>query len=325
MKLSQLRNIVAIAEHRSLRAAAQHLGLAQPNLTRSVRDLEHELGVSLFERKSGGMQLTAMGEVFIRRAKAVQAEIDRSRDEINQLKGQMTGKISVGLSMASSVALLPHLLKPLSARFPGVKLKITEGFFPELRDQILEGGLDFYVGPMLEVRPSRDLAVEVMITSDLVVVGRKGHPLRGATSLADLATARWISTEISATGEAEPGNAFAVHGLPAPNIHIESQSTVSTIIIVAKTDLLAIVPRVCLRYIDTLLDCIDVGKLTAPPFCLVRRATLPLTPAAEFLSDMVRRAALAEQRRDLEAHTPGNPQASEKFRNDLLSLIAEAS
>jgi LysR family transcriptional regulator of abg operon len=324
MKLSQLRNIVAIVDHRSLRAAAQHLGLAQPNLTRSVRDLEHELGVSLFERKSGGMQLTAMGEVFFRRAKAVQAEIERSRDEINQLKGQMTGKVSVGLSMASSVALLPHLLKPLSARFPGVKLKITEGFFPELRDVVLDGELDFYVGPMLEVQQTRELSIEVLIKSDLVAVGRKGHPLRAATSLADLETARWVSTGISASGEAEPANAFAVRGLPAPHIDIESQSTVSTIIMVANTDLLAMVPRVCMRYTDTLLDCIDVGKVTAPPFCLVRRAALPLTPAAEFLSDMVRRAALAEQKRDREMKL-GSRQAEKKLGDSVLSLIGKAS
>lgn len=299
MKLSQIRDVIAIAEQGSLGAAAQRLGLAQPALTRSVRELEHELGVSLFERKATGMRLTAMGDVFIRRARAVQAEIHRSREEIDQLKGLMTGKVSVGLSIASSIALLPSLIKPFSARFPGVVIKITEGFFPDLRLKILEGDMDFYVGPMLEHPQSRLLAIEELIKNDLIVVGRRGHPLGRARSLAELVGGRWIGTLISAAGIEEPGHAFTMQGLPAPCIEIETQSPVSTIITAARSDLLAMLPRICLRYpgIDSLLELIEVGRITTPPICLVQRAALPLTPAAEFLSDVVRRAASVEQSR----------------------------
>ena len=70
MKLNQLRDIVAVAERGSLRAAARHLAVAQPALTRSVRDLERELGAPLFERRARGMSLTAMGVAFVRRANA---------------------------------------------------------------------------------------------------------------------------------------------------------------------------------------------------------------------------------------------------------------
>ena len=55
MKLSQLRAVVAVAEHGSLRAAARSLGTAQPTLTRSLLELERELGAPLFERRSRGM------------------------------------------------------------------------------------------------------------------------------------------------------------------------------------------------------------------------------------------------------------------------------
>jgi LysR family transcriptional regulator of abg operon len=104
MKLSQIRDVVAIAESGSLRAAAQHLGLAQPALTRSIRELEHELGAALFERRARGMVLTAAGDVFLQRARAVQAELQRSRDEIDQLKGLTRGQVVIGLSMASNIA-----------------------------------------------------------------------------------------------------------------------------------------------------------------------------------------------------------------------------
>ncbi|HTP81621.1 MAG TPA: LysR family transcriptional regulator, partial [Alphaproteobacteria bacterium] len=58
MKLSQVRDVVAVAERGSLRAAARHLGAAQPALSRSIHELERELGVPLFERRARGMVLT---------------------------------------------------------------------------------------------------------------------------------------------------------------------------------------------------------------------------------------------------------------------------
>jgi len=298
MKLSQIRDVVAIVEHGSLRAAAQRLGLAQPALTRSIRELEHELGVSLFERHAHGMKLTAMGDAFIRRARAVQAEIRHSHEEIDQLKGLMTGQVSIGLSMASSIVFLPSLLTPFLKRFPGVRLKVTEGLFPELRQKIVEGDVDFYVGPIVEQPQPRELVVEELIESERIVLGRVGHPLQGAQSLAELAAAHWVGISLAATGVIEPRGIFKLHGLPAPIIEIETQSYLSTIIIAAKSDLLTMLPRMCLRLpgADKLLKQIEVEKVAAPTICLIRRANLPLTPAAEFLSDLVRRVALLEKK-----------------------------
>ena len=96
MKFNQLRDVVAIAERGSLRAAARHLALAQPALTRSVHELERELGVPLFERRARGMILTPMGEAFVRRANAVLSEVRRARDEVEQLHGGTRGRVVAG-------------------------------------------------------------------------------------------------------------------------------------------------------------------------------------------------------------------------------------
>ena len=80
MKFSQMRDVVAIAERGSLRAAARHLSLAQPALTRSIHELERELGVPLFERQPKGVIVTAMGKLFIRRATAVWGELRRAQE-----------------------------------------------------------------------------------------------------------------------------------------------------------------------------------------------------------------------------------------------------
>src|SRR6478736_5279873 len=108
MKFSQMRDVVAIAERGSLRAASRHLSLAQPALTRSIHELERELGVPLFERRARGMVLTPMGEAFVRRASAVLSEVRRARDEVEQLRGGSAGSVIAALSIVPHLAMLPR-------------------------------------------------------------------------------------------------------------------------------------------------------------------------------------------------------------------------
>ena len=84
MKLSHMRDVVAVAQCGSLRSAARYMGVPQPNISRSIRELEHELGVVLFERRVSGMVPTPMGLAFLRRATGIQMEMERTRAEIEQ-------------------------------------------------------------------------------------------------------------------------------------------------------------------------------------------------------------------------------------------------
>jgi len=299
MKLNQIRDVVAIADHGSLRAAAQYLGMAQPALTRSIRELEHELGVSLFDRHARGMALTPLGKAFIARMRVVQAELQRSRDEMEQMSGRLTGQASIGLSMACNIALLPGVLAPFKKRFPKVRLKVVEGLFPELRKQLLDATLDFYVGPVIGRPVLRECTVATLFENECVILARKGHPLRSAKSLMALSEARWIGTQVADHYEQELGPLFRSHGLKAPLVDTEATSALSALIVVANTDLLAMLPRQYLRFpgMSQLLQPINVKEpLNAPDICLVTRSGLPLTPAAEFLSDLIRRTAMAESR-----------------------------
>src|SRR5215470_13929041 len=180
MKFSQMRDVVAIAERGSLRAAARHLSLAQPALTRSIHDLERELGIPLFERRARGMILTPMGEAFVRRASAVLSEVRRARDEVEQLHGGTRGRVVAGLSLAAHVALLPAALKPFRARYPQVQLHLIEGWYPTLETGLKDGTVDFYVGPKHERPPSAELVQEHLFENTRIVLGRKGHPLAKA-------------------------------------------------------------------------------------------------------------------------------------------------
>jgi LysR family transcriptional regulator, regulator of abg operon len=294
MKLNHLRDVIAVAERGSLRSAARHLGIAQPAITRSIRELEHELGAALFVRHVNGAALTPMGEAFLRRATAIQLELERTKDEIQQLKGIKTGSVAVGLSTAAHVALLPHVLRPFGKSFPAVQLRIVEGLFPAMEAELGDGSIDFYVGPLAEDSVSSDFAVEKLFDNRRIVVGRRNHPLARAKSLGELQGAKWVTTSVTISSEAELAPVFARFELPAPLIAARTQTALSMIVLAAYSDYLAMLPEQWLDFVKTgrLLHHFDVREeLVAPSICIVRRARLPLTPVAEHLCDLFRRAA----------------------------------
>lgn len=297
MKLTHIRDITAVAERGGLRAAARHLNIAQAAISRSIRELEQELGVSLIERRATGVVLTPFGERFVQRAAVVQNELRQAKDEIDQLKGVSTGSVSAALSTASHIALLPHALELFRARYPGVFLHITERLFPAVEQLLQSGALDFYVGPLAEAPPTRTFNVIKLFDNSRLVFGRNEHPLARSSSLSDLVNASWITTAVTQNGEAELAPLFASHGLPAPKVAMLAPSALTMIFSASSSDLLMMLPRQWLNHPATraLVTSFKLREtLPAAPICLVHRARLPLTPAAEYFADLLRRAALRE-------------------------------
>jgi LysR family transcriptional regulator of abg operon len=292
MKLTQLRNIVAIAERGSLRAAARHLGLAQPAVSRSLQELERDLGVPLFERRTQGMVLTPIGVSFARRASIILTEVRHAREEVDQLHGGTTGTVVAAMSIIPHIALLPQAIRPFRARYPKVQLHVIEGLYPTVEAGLRDGSIDFYVGPPPERALSQDLLQEKLFDNTRIVLCRKMHPLAKATSLRELTDAEWLTTSITHRAQEELGEVFASYDLPAPRLAIRSQSALTMIISLQHSDLLAMVPDQfkALPVTAGALVAIPVQEtLPSRPTVTVRRGGVPLTPAAEFLIDLIRR------------------------------------
>ncbi len=305
MTLNQIRNVVAIAERGSLRSAARFLGVTQPSITRSIRELEHGLGVVLFERKATGMTLTLMGKALVRRGISIQNEIRRVQSEIEQLKGNQVGSVSIGLSTASHIALLPRVIGPFEKRFPQVKLHISEGLFPSNERDLLDGVMDFYVGPLAGISHPPEIIVEQLFTNRRLVFARRGHPLAKSTSLRELTGARWVADALTLVGGDELAALFAEYGAPPPEVVVSGQTSLSTIMALAGSNLLAALPQQWLPLLELSGQIVQVPireTLAAATICMASRASLPLTPVAEHLADLFRRAAIHH------AETlPGNP------------------
>src|SRR3954468_6977792 len=216
MKLHHIRNLLEVVNKGSLRAASRSLGVAQSAISRSIQQLEKDLGATLFERRKKGVVLTPMGALFLQRARGALSELSRARDEIHQHQGGAMGSVVACLSTTPHIALLPRVLPAFRKRYSAVRLQIIEGlnyewFEPRLKD----GSIDIYAGLAPSDRPAPELVVEQLFMNRRFVVGRAKHPLAKARSLAQLVDAEWV---ISGRDRAEADLAalFRSHKLRPP-------------------------------------------------------------------------------------------------------------
>jgi len=294
MKLAQLRYVAAIADQGSLRAAARHLGVAQPAFSRSIAELERELGAALFERRARGMIATPLGQAFVRRANAILNDVRRARDEVEQLKGNALGEITVGLSIAAHLLLLPGSLRPFHDRHPKIRLHVIEGFYPTLAPGLQDGSVDFYIGPDPGLRLPATLRKETLFSAGRAVLCRVKHPLANSTSLKELRDAEWITTSITPKAENEIGDVFKRHRLPEPKLVLQSQSALTLLTCLTNSDLLAMAPA---QWVDSpiaaqLLRTIPVKEeLSGVAIIVATRRDVPLAPAAGYLLDIIKRTA----------------------------------
>ena len=299
MKLSHLSRFVAVAERGSMRAASRQLGIPQPVISRSIQEMERELGVQLFERTSSGIVMTPVAERIIQRANVVQNELQRTLDEVEQYKGLDGGTLTIGLSPAAHVAILPRVLAPFRKRYPKVRLKVVEGLFPYLEADIRDGLNDIYVGPVAEATKSRDLEIAKLMDNERMIVGRRDHPLSAATSIEELRDALWVTTPVNSDSENEVNAIYASAGLPSPNIVAQATSGMSILSVVASSDLLAPLPRLWEGFIvaTNLLTRIPIREVTfAPAMCSVHQGRIPLAPAAQHMHDLISRTAANQAR-----------------------------
>jgi LysR family transcriptional regulator of abg operon len=296
MKLTHLRDVLAVAELGSLRAASRHLNIAQPAITRSIQEIESELGVPLFERHTKGVRLTDVGRAFVLRAQAVESEIRRAREEIAQLSGRATGQVSVALSTAATIGLLPAAMTAFRRRYPDAIVKVSEGFFQPVEADILSGRIDFYVGPLGKGNAPSQFSVERLFDNRRSVFARAGHALREATSLAELTGAKWIlPTQSLRSTEGDFRAIFEREGLPTPNVIVHAQSALITLMVLANSDFLTVLPHQWAElpmFANSISPFPHVEPRAAAPICIVRRQDVPLTPMAEHFCDQIRRASM---------------------------------
>jgi DNA-binding transcriptional LysR family regulator len=188
--LRLMRYVVAVAEEGGFQRAAERLVMAQPPLSRQIRDLERELGVTLFERRPA-VRLTEAGRVFVESARAILAESDRLAERTVLASRGEYGTIRVGYIYSAVFDTLPQLVAAMSKSHPGVTVDVRDAWTPELDAALLAGTYDLVLSRDMPQRP--EYRRETLRREGLAAVVGEGHPLaaRGRAELRDFAGQRF--------------------------------------------------------------------------------------------------------------------------------------
>jgi DNA-binding transcriptional LysR family regulator len=175
LDFKRLHYFVRIAELGSLSRAAEALRIAQPSLSRQMRLLEEELGLTLFGRHRRGMQLTEQGKELRARITGPLRQIEHALNDMRSLPSERGGAVTLGLPPTTVAALAGPLTRRVAADGSNIALRIVEDHSEHLVDGLQSGELDLAVlhGPAHAYElNSKDLMVE-----QLMVVGRPGCAL----------------------------------------------------------------------------------------------------------------------------------------------------
>jgi LysR family transcriptional regulator, regulator of abg operon len=291
LTLTQLRMFVAVADAGSVRAAARRLDVAQSGITQQLHKLEALAGGPLFERDVRGARLTPIGERLRVRAELILGECRKTEEEMRQLRGELTGRVALGLAAEATMRLFPALLASYRERCPRIDVHLTSATSRMLTSWVRDGSLDFALALIAPDADIHDMDTTPLFDSEVAVIARRGHPLARARTLAALKDAEWVSTRQRGGGAL--GNKLSAlfddAKLAPPRIAATTEAVFDTLHCIASSDYLGLEPASLAghAFFREHVEVVPIAeRAAATPVCLVRRAGVPLTPAAQELATM---------------------------------------
>jgi DNA-binding transcriptional LysR family regulator len=287
MELRHLIYFEAVARHEHVSRAAIELAVAQPAITKQLKDLERELGGGpLFERVGRRLRLTETGRVLQSHVRTILANVETTRAEMRERGGMRGGRVGLGAPPSVGERLLPEVLRSFHRGHPDVELRIVEGDSQTLLEHLDRGTLDLAVVTLPVVQ--RGLVLAELFSEDLVVALAHEHRLAARASLriADLAEQRFML--YSPAGYIRQALTLACRQAGfAPRVMLDSGSMELLLRLVEANLGVAVVPRLVVEGRDQLAAL----PLHDPPLTrtmgLVWREGRVLAPAVARLRDFV--------------------------------------
>jgi DNA-binding transcriptional LysR family regulator len=280
MRLTQIRDFIAVVECGGIRAAARKLGVSQPTITKSVRSLEAELRVQLFGRNARGVVLTASGRAFFSRARVAHSELRKAEEEAAEVGGSSAGSVTFGVGPTFAALVVPEAVARFRAQFPRARVRIVEGLARHLLPSVRDETLDFAMGlrTVSELDPA--LRFRPLYRSELVVAARRGHPLRNARRLSELSAADWLSTSTFDLPGGPVERLFAAAGLPPPRLAVQCESQNTLVALLGRSEMLGFLQRRTLAAAPVLQEIALAESLPSVTAGIFTRADTPPTRVA---------------------------------------------
>lgn len=246
IKLRDLHVFFTVLKSGSVTKAAAQLGVSPPAVSQVISDLEHALGVKLFDRSPQGMEPTAYGYALLKGGAAAFDDLKQTIKEIEFLADPTVGEVRIGCP-ETVAAILPPIIHRLYQKHPGITVHVSEVIALTLNlQQIRDRSLDLALVRLTRHQMADDLNIETLFTDEAVVVAGANSPWANCPTvdLADLAQATWILPPGASMNCTIIKDAFLAAGLPPPKIGLVTFSVVlRTMLLTTNSHYLTVFPR----------------------------------------------------------------------------------
>jgi len=175
MEIRQLRYFVAVAEHLNFTAAAEHLYIGQPSLSRQIYELEKELGVSLFIRDRRSVKLTSAGQFLLKQATILLDKIDDIAELTRQAGNGLIGSLDIGYMIENKA--FTESFRRFYKKFPNIRITLNRIRWNDLNEALAHCNIDFAVTYCISLDSIPGIKWKTLYTEDLAVVVPENHPL----------------------------------------------------------------------------------------------------------------------------------------------------
>src|SRR5262245_47095087 len=226
LRLRDLHAFFTVVNSRSMAKAAVQLGVSQPAVSKVIGDLEHALGVRLFDRSPHGVEPTVFGQALLKRGMAAFDELRQGIRDIEFLADPAAGEVKVGCPGNISSTLMVRIVEQFVQKYPRVLLHVDAVQNPQNFPGLYDRKYDLFLTmlPLPEHRVPDGLNVEFLFSDPLVVAAGMDHRWanRRKIDLAELAEESWLLPRTDSWNYICIADAFQTRGLPRPKIGLWS-------------------------------------------------------------------------------------------------------
>jgi len=242
---AQLRSLIAIANTGSFTIAAKELGVSQPTVHRSAKNLEALSGVPFFTAHHSGVRLTPAAETLAIGAKLAQGEIRLGLEEISRELGQEKATFVLGSLPLARTSIVPKAIHKMVTRAPGIQMRVVGGRYGELLRSLREGDLDCLIGALRHPAPVEDIRQEKLFDDALAIVAHPRHPLAGRENLTLSDTLRypWIAPPKATPAGQYLFETLKIHQMPETPVRVVASSLAILRGVLSEGDYVSVVSR----------------------------------------------------------------------------------
>jgi DNA-binding transcriptional LysR family regulator len=285
VRLRDLHILLAVAEWGSMAKASAHLSISHPVISKTISDLEHTLGVRLFDRNSQGVELTNYGRALLKCGVNVFDEMRQGLNQIEFLADPASGDLRIGCPEITMAGLLPAIAERFSRRHPGIRLHVVLANTAMLQFQELrERNIDLLIGRMPQPFVEDDLTAEILFDEPLLAVSGMSSPWarRRHLRLDNLIGEPWVLPAYESTPGSLILGIFRDSKLQPPRPSISTLSVQLTVTLIASGRFVGLLPssvaqfntrRVGLKILPVKLP---AARLAAGIITVKHRTTGPL-------------------------------------------------